>query len=167
MRPLLSLLLILAGGSTLAAQDARTVVVVRHAERLSPTDQDSPLHDRGRARATELARVLRDANIKTILTSQFIRTRDTAAPIATEKGITPVVLPRERLDELVEKLRQIPPGTTALVVHHSDTVPAIVKKLGGAANSMSDEEYDRMLIVTLPTGQQPKASVLTLRYGAK
>jgi hypothetical protein len=51
----------------------------------------------------------------------------------------------------------------ALVVGHSDTVPEIVKLLGGGnVPPIGDSEYDRLFIVTLTGPKQ--ATVVTLRY---
>ena len=63
------------------------------------------ISDRGRERANALARLLVDADVQAIITSQMIRTQQTADPIAKLKAIKPVVLPADKLDAVVERIR--------------------------------------------------------------
>lgn len=169
MRSLLLALLIACSSAGPAAPHAQTapaaaptsVILVRHAER-SPGDGDVAISAAGRERADALARLLRDTAIDTIITSHLLRTRETAAPVATQKGITPEVLPADQLDAVVERIRGLR-GRVVLVVHHSNTVPSLVEKLGGQTPPIRDDEFDRLVVVTLPP--QGAAAVLTLRYG--
>ncbi|MGH9175372.1 MAG: phosphoglycerate mutase family protein [Vicinamibacterales bacterium] len=145
-----------------ATDATTTVILVRHAER-APGEGDVPLSASGRERARALAQVLRDVDIGAIITSQMLRAKDTAEPLAQQKRITPDVLPANELDAVVEQVRGLR-GRTILVVHHSNTVPAIVEKLGGTSTPIRDDEFDRLVIVTMPAHGGP--SVVTLRYGA-
>ncbi|MBK8567319.1 MAG: histidine phosphatase family protein [Saprospiraceae bacterium] len=62
-----------------------TIVLVRHADRQGDLDQLEPVL--GTARANELARVLADANITAIYSTDKARTRATAEPLAKRLGI--------------------------------------------------------------------------------
>jgi broad specificity phosphatase PhoE len=137
-----------------------TVILVRHAER-APGDGDVPLSARGRERAAALARLLVDADIRSIITSEMVRTQQTAAPLAKQKQLKPEILPADKLDAVVERIQAMK-GGTALVVHHSNTVPALVEKLGGKTPPIVDDEFDRLILLTLPPGGVP--SLITLRY---
>jgi hypothetical protein len=76
------------------------------------------------------------------------------------------VVPVEKTDVLVEKLKHLPSGGSALVVHHGGTIPTIVEKLGaGKIPPLREDEFDRLLIVTIPATGTP--SVVTLRYGGR
>jgi broad specificity phosphatase PhoE len=138
-----------------------TVILVRHGER-SPGDGDVPLSDRGRERAAALARLLVDANIRSIITSDMIRTQQTAAPVAKQAKIEPEIIPADKLDAVVERIRAMK-GGTVLVVHHSNTVPQLVEKLGAKTPPIRDDEFDRLIVLTLPANG---ASVVMLRYGS-
>src|SRR4051812_32196327 len=59
-----------------------TVFLVRHAENASEPRPDPPLLETGIARAELLARILAKSGVKAIYTSQFLRTRATAEPLA-------------------------------------------------------------------------------------
>jgi broad specificity phosphatase PhoE len=144
--------------------DVRTFVLVRHAER-STSDGDTSLSEAGRDRAQALAHLLRDVNFQAIYVSQMIRTKETAAPIAHLKGLEPQSIATTEMDRLMEKLRNAPAGAAVLVVHHSGTIPQIVQKLGASTSAIREEEFDRLLVVTVPS--QGKPSVLTLRFGAR
>src|SRR3954470_16086169 len=79
--------LVLAGVPS-AAQAQKAVILVRHADR-DPNAPDS-LTDEGRARAKALARVLRDAGVTAIVTSDTNRARETAEPTARQlANVTP------------------------------------------------------------------------------
>ena len=141
-----------------------TVFVVRHAEK-GPGNPDPDLTDAGRDRAKALARVLGDAEIGTIFASEFKRTQATAAPIAELRHLTPIVIGAAKMDELVDRLRGLAPGSRALVVSHSNVVPLIVERLSGQkVGELTDADYDRIYVVTLAPGGTP--SVLYLHFGA-
>jgi broad specificity phosphatase PhoE len=140
-----------------------TIVLVRHGERITP-DGDVALSEKGRERAKALAYAIADLNLRAIYTSQMIRTIETAAPAAETARLKSELVPVEKSDVLVEKLKQLPPGSSALVVNHSGTIPTIVEKLGaGKIAPVREDEFDRLLIVTIPATGAP--SVVTLRYG--
>ncbi len=142
---------------------AATIILVRHAERNAGMSPDVLLNARGEERAKALARVLKDARITAVFANELRRTQQTAEPTAQEFHLQPTVIPDKQLDALVSRLKALPEGETVLVVGRTSTVPMLVEKLGGGAvPPMSEEEYDRMVIVTTGKGNP---SVLTLRYG--
>jgi broad specificity phosphatase PhoE len=147
-----------------AAEPARTVLVVRHAERAAGgMNADVGISAAGQCRAENLARLLADAGVKRIYVTEVVRTQQTAAPLAKKLNIRPEVVPSNNVDELVGKLRAEPPGGLALVVTHGATLPDIISRLGGGTvPPIGDDEYDRLLVVTLTGPNQ--ASVVLLRY---
>lgn len=138
-----------------------TIILVRHAERPA-SNADVPLNAEGRARAATLASMLKDANVSAIFVSQFLRTKETAEPIAQQLHLTPDAISTEDLDGLVRKLEALPAGAVALVVHHGGTIPKIVEKLGGTVAAIQEHEYDRLVIVTRGQG---KTQAVNLHYG--
>jgi phosphohistidine phosphatase SixA len=142
---------------------ATTLFIVRHAEKSAPNG-DIPLSAEGRDRAALLARMLRDAGVGRIYTSEMVRTRETAEPLERRLGVKAETVPVQDIDALVAKLRALTTGSVALVVNHSNTIPKIVDKLGGGSvQPIAEDEYDRLLVVTL--SGDGKAHVVTLRYG--
>ena len=102
------------------------VVIVRHAEK-ADNSENAELSVAGRRRAETLARILKDANIRAIFTSERKRTQQTAAPTATATGVVPTIVPGKDFAALVSKLHEV--KGNALVVGHGNTIPDIVKEL--------------------------------------
>ena len=138
------------------------VFLVRHAEKVDSSD-DPELSPTGHERAGILAGLLCSAEIEYVHTSDYIRTRETAAPTAAQHGLEPALYDPRDLPVLVGKLRET--GGRHLVVGHNTTTPALVELLGGGIESEIDEEgeYNRLYIVTI--GRDGSASVAMLRYG--
>lgn len=149
--------------ATLAfAQDVTTVILVRHAERASTamSDKDMGLSAAGAKRAQLLAHMLSGAHVQAIYTSALPRTIQTAQPLAKELNLTPSEI--TDVATLVADIKSHP-GRTALVVHHSNTVPKIMEGLGvRSAPSISDSQFDWFFIVTIRAGD---ATLLSLHYG--
>ncbi len=158
-----ALALLLMSAASFAADSARTIIVVRHAERASGgMGPDVPLSEAGKCRATILAKMLVDSKIASIYTSDVARTQQTADPLAKRLGVKLEALPGKDVAGLVERLKA--GQGNALVVGHSNTVPEVVNGLGaGPAAAMPDEEFDRMYVVTLAGGH---AYAAVLRYPA-
>ena len=146
MKALALFLLVFVSVSIASAQPV--VVIVRHAEKAANGGSDPDLSSAGRARADELARILKDSGITAIFTSEFKRTQETAAPIATSIGVTATVVAAKDTAALVAKLHQL--SGNALVVGHGDTIPNMIKALGiNSPINIPDEDYSELLIVTL------------------
>lgn len=141
-----------------------TILLVRHAEKNTTLlGSDVPLSTAGALRARELARVLGEAAIDTIVVTPYQRTRQTAAPLAERLGDSLLVI--DPVDETVRRLRTDLRGRTVLVVGHSNTIPAIVEALSGRKPPPFDEgEFDRLEVVTLIPGRP--AAYVRMRYGA-
>jgi broad specificity phosphatase PhoE len=143
----------------------RTIVLVRHAEKLDHTD-DPPLAAAGLQRATALANLLRGAGVSAIIATEFRRTQSTAEPLAKRLRLTPEIIKALQVDALVARLRRSPADAVVLVVGHSNTLPIILTKLGWTGTlDLQDRDYDDVFVVT-PRGEGEPA-VLRLKYGKK
>ena len=176
--PLIAVLLLLS--SLVFAQTSdlvTTVYLVRHAERAAEPQNDPLLTEQGAARSQALARLLSTAGIKAIYTSQATRTRLTAEPLATKLGITPTAIalkvsptnPRqiteESTKETVDKILSHA-GGSVLVVGHSNSIPDVIKMLGGDVAAVIDEKkFDDLFVVTIYA--KGKAKVAHLKYGSE
>jgi broad specificity phosphatase PhoE len=142
---------------------ATTAIVIRHAERSAPTlaEPDPHLTHAGKARAQILVRLLGEAGIKAIYTSHFVRTKETAQPLAERLGLVPT-----QIDEALSIKNQIlslHTGKTVLVVGHSDSATELINHLTGInLPAISDQEFDNMFIVTVFNFSA--ASVTKLKY---
>lgn len=146
-------------------QHAGTVVIylVRHAEKGEGDGKDPELNAAGLQRARELARTLADAGVDAIYSTDFKRTRQTAAPLAERLGCEISLYDWEEMAALAADLKRA--GGRHLVVGHSDTTPELVGLLGGEPGPDIDEatEYDRLYVVTV--GPDGSVSTVLLRYG--
>jgi phosphohistidine phosphatase SixA len=154
-----------------------TVFLIRHAEREDEPRQDPPLSKDGVARSQALARLLNTAGVKAIFTSQYTRTKQTAEPLATKLGVTvtpftlklspsnPRQIAEESTAEVTNKILEHA-GQSVLVVGHSNSIPDVIKMLGGDIVPTIDErKFDDLFIVTVYA--KGKAKVVQLKYGAE
>jgi phosphohistidine phosphatase SixA len=154
---------------------ATTVFLVRHAEKADAPGPDPPLSERGRARAEALARLLQSAGVKAVYTSQFLRTRQTGEPLARRLGVEATAVPlsvktsnpREVSEESVRELTkrvEAHAGGAVLIVGHSNSVPDVIRALGGDAVPKIDETaFDDLFVVTVYAAG--RARVVHLKYG--
>ena len=80
--------------------------------------EDTPLSKAGEARAQLLARLLKDAGITAIYTSQFQRTIKTAEPLAISLKIKPVSTPTGDNAGHFKRIRTENPDDIVLIVGH-------------------------------------------------
>ena len=138
-----------------------TVVMVRHAETVQAAD-DPGLSGEGNERARELARMLEFTGIDAIYTSEFQRTRQTAAPVAALIGVEPVALPAADLRKLVQALTREHRGETVLVVGHSNTLPRLADALGEPIADIAETDYGNIYV--LRSGPFVPSWMTRLRY---
>lgn len=130
-----------------AAAKPLTVYLVRHAEKTKDRP-DPDLTEEGQARAIWLADQFEAGDLDHIHSSDYVRTRDTAAPTADKLGLDIEIYDPRDLDAMAEMLLA---GQGAhLVVGHSNTTPPLVEKLGGDPGTPIIEatEYNRFYVVT-------------------
>jgi broad specificity phosphatase PhoE len=141
--------------------DPLLVFLVRHAEKVDHS-RDADLSPEGYERARELARTLADAGIERIYSTDYIRTRETARPLAELLGNEVVLYDPRELHRLAEELKRA--GGRHLVVGHSNTSPALVEILGGDPGIpiLEETEYDRLYVISIK-GKEVQSALL--RYG--
>ncbi len=149
-----ALLLLTAPGT---AQKA--VFVVRHCEKIS--NEDERLSEAGKARGKRLAKLLGDAGIAAVYSTDTERTLDTARPLAEARRLQVTVY--EKPAGLAEKLRAEHSRDAVLVVGHSNTVPELLKAFGCSESvSIAADEYDNLFVVVPKEGAAP--TLVRLRY---
>lgn len=168
---LLTLLLAAPFAGCVAASDAATVViVVRHADKDTIPKDDPPLTPAGVVRAQALAAALEHADVQVVITTQLIRSQQTARPIAEAKGLKVITIPhgndiaRHAADVAAEVRRHR--GTTVLVVGHGETVGPIIAALGGPRIAeVCVGEYSNLYTLVLDDGGRA-ARFVQSTYGA-
>jgi len=159
---IISLAFITIPATGLSAEESSTIFLVRHAEK-TEASEDPALSEAGELRSHELAGVLRDAGIQQIYSTDYTRSRDTAAPLAALLKLELELYDPRELADFAARLRSR--GSRQLVVGHSNTTPELVALLGGDPGEEIDEyiEYDRLYIVTI---NAIGVTSLLIRYGS-
>lgn len=133
-------------------QAAQSIYLVRHAEKVKDGAKDPKLTAKGLQRAKLLADNLRDAEIVKIFSTDYERTRQTAAPLANAIGKKAELYNPRDLKSFAERIKKI--KGNILIVGHSNTTPMMVHLLGGDAHGDIDEsEYDRLYHLTIENGK--------------
>jgi broad specificity phosphatase PhoE len=150
------------------AHAQQAVLVVRHGEKVSDTDER--LTDAGRARAQSLAKMLKDAGVTAIYATDTERTRDTAKPLADALGLNVTIYDtgagmRGPVDArpFVATLRKEHAKDVVLVVGHTNTIPDLLKALGCPGDlKIAPDEYDNLFVVVPKATGTP--TLVRLRY---
>jgi hypothetical protein len=133
------------------------VLLVRHAEKAAQPAQDPPLSDAGSVRARALVAVARDAGVKSIITTQYLRTRNTAEPTATSLSITPEIVNAGPMPQHAKAVAD------QVMKRAGETV--LVGALGAPQpKDLCDSEYDQLFVVVIGEGGPPR--LIRSRYGA-
>lgn len=165
-------LLILCAPALLAQQGRETpttIILVRHAEK-DTASYDPPLTARGRERARRLAVMLAASGVRSTHSTQYLRTRETVAPLDSLLAIANEVVEADRdslgahVAALVGHLLSAHRGETSVVASHSNVLPLILLALGVEPGiTITDAEYDDLFIVT--TGGTARPAFVRLQMG--
>lgn len=164
---IISAVLFCFGGS----EAQQVIFLVRHAETVAPRATDlRPLCEAGQRRAVLLAKLLKDAGINAIYTSDLERAVKTAEPLAESLRIAPKPLSQlsvsfkpNDIENFVSRLRNEHRQDVVLVVGHSNSVPALLKGLGHPAEiKIPETEFDNLFVLIPANDGPPK--LLRLRY---
>jgi broad specificity phosphatase PhoE len=146
---------------------ATLVIAVRHAERSSDHPVDPSLSAAGQLRAQALASVLEHTGVTQIYSTQYLRTQQTAAPLAAATGAAVTILPIDASNiatyavDLATEIRHHDRSEAVLVVGHSNTIPELVNVLSGVTvPPITEPEYDRIYMITIG----PEVRVVSAKY---
>lgn len=126
-----------------------TYFIVRHAEKETAVamTSDVPLSAAGKQRAEALKDVLKDEHIQHIYSTNFVRTKSTAQPLADAIHV-PVEVYDPGDTSFVWKLKSM--QGNVLIVGHSNTVDDLVNGLMGKKEingDLPDSEYGDLFVV--------------------
>jgi len=119
----------------------------RHTEKIRSENRDPGLTTLGELRAESLAAFLANKNIAAVYSTDYKRTRLTAAPTARQQKLIIKFYDPSDLPELIEILKSN--RQNALVVGHSNTTPMAVRLVGGEALSIDEDEYGQLFVVAI------------------
>ncbi len=165
MKMSLGLLLIIVaiGASAAPAEAQEAIFLLRHTEQAGPGRTDPPLTEAGQRRAKALAGVLKDAGIDVIFVTKTKRTTQTGELVEKALNVKVKVHPRKDIDGLIARLRTEHAQDRVLIVHHSRTVPKLLKAFGYPVKvKIARFEYDSLFVIVPQAKGDPL--VLHLRY---
>ena len=143
------------------------VILVRHAEKMPvpPENKDPDISAKGEARARLLARMFGNSGIAAIYATQFKRTQQTVKPLAEKTGVAVTQIEANKTSDLVAKIRLQNAGQVVFVAGHNNTVPEIIKALGGPQLPIiPEDQFDNLFVLTVDgTGA---AKLLQMKFEA-
>jgi broad specificity phosphatase PhoE len=154
-----------AGTAPAATVPPTVILLVRHGEK--EKGEDPALSAAGKARAQALMHAAGSAGLSAVYSTPTRRTQETAQPLAQRLGLRVTVREAgaDQAKTFVQEVLRAHPGQAVLVVGHSNTLPALAEALTGQPfPAIADDEYDRLLVVTVPAAGP--ARLVALRYGA-
>ena len=155
--------------SQTAHAQATTVILVRHGEKAARPADDPPLTNDGERRARDLAATLADARVSMVIATQFVRSQETAKPVAVAAHQTVITVPatadpKAHAAAVAAKVRSGAAGGTVVIVGHSNTIPLIIEALGGPTmQDLCDAEYANLFVLEMSAAGPPK--LIRSRYG--
>ncbi len=159
----LLLTIVAMGASATPAEAQEAIFLIRHTEQAGPGSMNPPLTEAGQRRAKELAGVLKDAGIDVIFVTKTKRTTQTGELVEKALNVNVKVHPRKDIDGLIARLRTEHAQDRVLIVHHSRTVPKLLKAFGYPVKVKIERfEYDSLFVIVPQAKGDPL--VLHLRY---
>ncbi|WP_342120842.1 SixA phosphatase family protein [Pseudoduganella sp. OTU4001] len=154
--------LLLAASAALPLQalaETYHIYVSRHGEKVVSDSKDPPLTAAGELRARHIAVMLQSAGIQRVFSTNYQRTQQTAAPTAAQFGLAVQSYDPGKQAEFAKQVRGM--GGNMLLVGHSNTIPDLVRQLGGDAGSdIADDEYNRLYHLTITDDGKVATQVL-------
>jgi phosphohistidine phosphatase SixA len=170
-----------------AAAEETLLLIVRHAEKQDVAGNPD-LTARGLERAEALAEFAAEYPVGGVYSTDLCRTAQTAQPTAARFGMPiavqisgssaagldacdpPITSSAILLDpavsseaDLLSWILDQHAGQTVVIVGHSNTVPRMLGRLGLGPIEMTDDEYDRLFMVTYDS--ESGARMVETRYG--
>lgn len=131
-----------------AQQKTTSIYLIRHAEKVD-SSKNPDLSSTGLERAAHWGKIFSDIPFDAIYSTDFKRTKQTAAPVAANKKVDIILYDAKSLD--FDKFKTDNLGKTILVVGHSNSTPDFVNKLikQNVYATIDDTTFGNLYIVTL------------------
>jgi phosphohistidine phosphatase SixA len=157
--------------AAIAANDMPAMIVlVRHGETGQGPGNEPILTPAGHERAKELVVALRNVKLSAIITTQLIRTHETAQPVATAQGLTRTVVhfeaskPGEYVTAAKQEIQKHAGGAVLVVGHQRSTPPLIGAYGGPRLPIICENRFGNMFVLT--PADSGKAYLVHTHYGA-
>jgi phosphohistidine phosphatase SixA len=141
---------------TIAQSRTKTIVLIRHAEKMpaSPTDNGDPdLSPEGKQRAERLVKLLKKYKPHEIFSTNFKRTKQTVEPIAKARKKEIQTYDPTKPADLVAKM--MPSNTDHyVIVGHSNTIPRLANLIAKKEvfRDLPEPEYGVFWVIKMKDG---------------
>jgi 2,3-bisphosphoglycerate-dependent phosphoglycerate mutase len=144
-----------------ASAQNKTIVLVRHAEKVDGTSQDPELSAAGKERSQRLIKKVGRYRPKEIYSTDFKRTRDTVQPLAAKRHVQIQTYDPRDQKALAAKILASP-NKRVLVSGHSNTIPGLANLLGKKElfKNLDDAEYGAIWVIRMKKGEIQKIEIL-------
>ncbi|HEV7643536.1 MAG TPA: phosphoglycerate mutase family protein [Pyrinomonadaceae bacterium] len=155
-------LFVFLGGEARAQK--KTVILIRHAEKdLSPeqNSSDPELSAAGKERAQRLPKAIKKYRPYAIYSSNYKRTRATAAPLAEKYKIEAQIYDPRKLNDIAASVKDSK-ARRIVVVGHNTTTPQLINLLIGEQKfkELLETEYDKIFVLKFKNGQLKRIELL-------
>src|SRR5688572_19542808 len=142
------------------AQATKTIILVRHAEKVDAS-QDPELTAEGKQRAERLVQAIKKYKPGAIYSTDFKRTRDTVAPMASRRKLQIQIYDARKPAELIDAIMKSK-TKRFLITGHSNTIPGLANLLGKKElfKNLDDSEHGAIWIVRIKDGQVKKTEII-------
>jgi broad specificity phosphatase PhoE len=153
--------------STLPDEEKSLTIIflVRHAEKAQDGNSDPPLTSRGKARAQELAYILKHVPLEAVYSTPSKRTQQTALPTAEAHNLQVNSYKPGEEESFLKNILSKHAGENVLIIGHSNTVPVLANHLSGSTQfpPLDESTYDNIFIASVP--QKGHTVITRLRFG--
>ncbi|BBN83586.1 phosphoglycerate mutase [Pseudoalteromonas sp. A25] len=137
------------------------IILFRHAEKAKGTNPE--LLEAGQQRAHHLATLFSELSISHLFSTDYKRTQQTIAPLAHTHNLPVQSYDPSNLKAFAEQLKKL--KGNIVVAGHSNTTPELVNFLSAQQVSISEDEFNKVFVVSF--SDKNKAHVLTLSSDIK
>jgi 2,3-bisphosphoglycerate-dependent phosphoglycerate mutase len=161
MKTLICSLILLCLFTAAAAAQRKTILLVRHAEKMDETSRDPDLSPEGKQRAERLREKLGKFRPGAFFSTDLKRTRDTLAPLAAKRKKKIEIYDARQPQALIDRI--MASGTKRFVIAgHSNTVPGLVNLITKKElfKNLEDTEYSVIWLIKMKDGKVRKFELL-------
>jgi 2,3-bisphosphoglycerate-dependent phosphoglycerate mutase len=139
----------------------KTIILVRHAEKADATSQDPELSAEGKQRAERLTKLIKKYKPGAVYSTDYKRTRDTVAPMATRRKLQVQTYDAKKPNELIDAIMKSK-TKRFLISGHSNTIPGLANLFGKKElfKNLDDTEYGAIWIVRIKDGKVTRTEVI-------
>jgi broad specificity phosphatase PhoE len=158
--PLIALSLVIICASQATYAQTKTIILVRHAEKADATSVDPDLSPEGKQRAERLMKLVKKYRPGAIYSTDFKRTRETAAPMAARRKLQVLTYDAKKHQDLIDAIMKSK-TKRFMIVGHSNTIPGLANLLGkkDLFKNLDESEFGAIWVVRIKDGKVRRTEI--------